>query len=38
MGFNILTLITFIPIAGAIVLAVYPKRVEKSAKYIALNL
>jgi len=36
MGFNILTLITFIPIAGAIVLAVYPKRVEKSAKYIAL--
>lgn len=36
MGFNILTLITFIPIIGAVILAVCPKRVEKSAKYIAL--
>ena len=36
MGFNILTLITFIPIVGAVILAVYPRRAEKSAKYIAL--
>ncbi len=36
MGFNILTLITFIPIIGIIIIALVPKRVEKSAKYIAL--
>jgi len=36
MGFNILTLITFMPIVGAVILAFYPKRAEKSAKYIAL--
>ena len=36
MGFNILTLITFIPIAGAVIVAVMPKRAESSAKYIAL--
>ena len=36
MGFNILTLITFIPVIGIIIIALVPKRVEKSAKYIAL--
>ena len=36
MGFNILTLITFIPIIGIIIIALVPKRVEKSAKFIAL--
>jgi len=36
MGFNILTLITFIPIVGVLTLTVYPKRAEKSTKYIAL--
>ena len=36
MDFNILTLITFIPLAGAIILALVPKKVEKSAKFIAL--
>ncbi len=36
MDFNILTLIIFIPLAGAIILALVPKKVEKSARYIAL--
>jgi len=36
MDFNILTLITFIPLVGAIILVVVPNKVEKSAKYIAL--
>lgn len=36
MGFNILTIITFLPIVGALILAFYPKRAEKSSKYIAL--
>ena len=36
MDFNILTLIIFIPLIGAIILALVPKKVEKSAKYISL--
>jgi len=36
MGFNILTIITFVPIIGVLILALIPKRIEKSAKYIAL--
>ena len=36
MGFNILTLITFIPILGVLIIALVPNRAEKSAKWIAL--
>ncbi len=36
MGFNILSLITFIPILGMLVIAIVPNRGEKSAKWIAL--
>ncbi len=36
MGFNILSLITFIPIVGMLVIALVPNKGEKSAKWIAL--
>ncbi len=36
MGFNILTLITFIPVLGVLIIALVPNRGEKSAKWIAL--
>src|SRR4030065_1964939 len=36
MGFNILSLITFIPIAGMLAIALVPNKGEKSAKWIAL--
>ncbi len=36
MGFNILSLITFIPIVGVLVIALVPNRGERSAKWIAL--
>jgi NADH-quinone oxidoreductase subunit M len=36
MGFNILSLITFIPILGVLIIALVPSRGEKSAKWIAL--
>jgi NADH-quinone oxidoreductase subunit M len=36
MGFNIISLITFIPILGMLIIALVPNRGEKSAKWIAL--
>ena len=36
MGFNILSLITFLPVLGVLIIALVPGRVEKSAKWIAL--
>ena len=36
MGFNILSLITFIPILGMLIIAIIPNRGERSAKWIAL--
>ena len=36
MGFNILSIITFFPIIGMIIIALVPNRAEKSAKWIAL--
>jgi NADH-quinone oxidoreductase subunit M len=36
MGFNILSMITFIPILGMLIIAIVPNRGEKSARWIAL--
>jgi NADH-quinone oxidoreductase subunit M len=36
MGFNILSMITFIPILGMMIIAIVPNRGEKSARWIAL--
>ncbi len=36
MGFNILSMITFIPILGMLIIAIIPNRGEKSARWIAL--
>jgi NADH-quinone oxidoreductase subunit M len=36
MGFNILSIITFIPILGMLIIAIVPNRGEKSARWIAL--
>ena len=36
MGFNILSMITFIPILGMLIIAIMPNRGEKSARWIAL--
>ncbi len=36
MGFNILTILTFLPIFGMIIIAIVPNKAEKSAKWIAL--
>jgi NADH:ubiquinone oxidoreductase subunit 4 (subunit M) len=35
MGFNILSIITFIPILGMLIIAIVPNRGEKSSKWIA---
>ena len=37
MGFNILSMITFIPILGMLIIAIVPNRGEKSARLIALT-
>jgi NADH-quinone oxidoreductase subunit M len=36
MGFNILSIITFVPILGMLIIAIVPNRGEKSARWIAL--